>query len=162
MSIDGIWVCEVAGIFGWERVSTVYLEKGRYLGGGADIFSHGTYVTDGKRVKFKLSVTQHGNKISIFGEKREAAICRELTKLHEEISSASLAELSQLYENRKVKGEIVIIVGATSSEDKIDIDALLTELMETMSVSPAASEAANLSGRAKRDLYQRALKLSGK
>ena len=100
--------------------------------------------------------------ISIFGEKREAAICRELTKLHEEISSASLAELSQLYENRKVKGEIVIIVGAKSSEDKIDIDALLTELMETMSVSRAASEAANLSGRAKRDLYQRALKLSGK
>ena len=100
--------------------------------------------------------------ISIFGEKREAAICRELTKLHEEISNASLAELSQLYENRKVKGEIVIIVGAKSSEDKIDIDALLTELMETMSVSRAASEAANLSGRAKRDLYQRALKLSGK
>ena len=100
--------------------------------------------------------------ISIFGEKREAAICRELTKLHEEISNASLAELSQLYENRKIKGEIVIIVGAKSSEDKIDIDALLTELMETMSVSRAASEAANLSGRAKRDLYQRALKLSGK
>ncbi len=100
--------------------------------------------------------------ISIFGEKREAAICRELTKLHEEISSASLAELSQLYENRKVKGEIVIIVGAKSSEDKIDIDALLTELMETMSVSRAASEAANLSGRPKRDIYQRALKLSKK
>jgi len=71
MSIDGIWVFEVAGIFGWERVSTVYLEKGRYLGGGADIFSHGTYVTDGKRVKFKLNVTQHGNKISIFGEKHK-------------------------------------------------------------------------------------------
>ena len=100
--------------------------------------------------------------IAIFGPQREAAICRELTKLHEEISNASLEQLSQLYKNRKVKGEIVIVVGAKSSEDKIDIDALLTELLETMSVSRAASEAANLSGRTKRDLYQRALKLSGK
>ena len=31
MSLDGIWVFEVAGIYGWERVSTVFLEKGRYL-----------------------------------------------------------------------------------------------------------------------------------
>jgi hypothetical protein len=39
MSLNGVWVLEVAGAFGWERVSTVFLEKGRYLGGGAIFFS---------------------------------------------------------------------------------------------------------------------------
>jgi len=71
MSLDGIWVFEIAGIYGWERVSTVFLEKGRYLGGGAIIFSRGTYVTKGKKVTMELDVTQHGKKGSLFGEKRK-------------------------------------------------------------------------------------------
>ena len=71
MSLDGIWIFEVAGIHGWERVSTAFLEKGRYLSGGALIFSQGNYVTDGKKVKFKLDVTQHGKTVPIFGEKRK-------------------------------------------------------------------------------------------
>ena len=60
MSLDGIWAFEIAGIYGWERVSTVYLEKGRYLGGGAFIYSKGSYVTKGKKIKINLQVTQHG------------------------------------------------------------------------------------------------------
>ena len=71
MSLDGIWIFEVAGIHGWERVSTVFLEKGRYLGGGALMFSQGNYVTDGKKIKFKLQVTQHGKAVAVFGEKRK-------------------------------------------------------------------------------------------
>ena len=71
MSLDGIWVYEVAGIHGWQRISTVFLEKGRYLGGGAIMFSRGTYVVKGKKVEIKLDVTQHGKKQAIFGEKRK-------------------------------------------------------------------------------------------
>lgn len=71
MSLDGIWVLEVAGLYGWERVSTVFLEKGRYLGGGAIFFSQGTYASKGKKIKFKLDVTQHGEEQIIFGEKRK-------------------------------------------------------------------------------------------
>ncbi len=71
MSLDGIWVFEVAGLYGWERVSTVFLEKGRYLGGGAIIFSQGTYTSKGNKIKIKLDVTQHGEKQIIFGEKRK-------------------------------------------------------------------------------------------
>lgn len=69
MKIDGVWILEVSGIHGWERISTVFLEKGRYLSGSANIFSHGTYKTKGKKVKFKLKVTQHGKKQVMFGEK---------------------------------------------------------------------------------------------
>jgi hypothetical protein len=47
MSLDGVWVLEVAGVYGWERVSSVFLEKGRYLGGGAFFLSQGSYVGKG-------------------------------------------------------------------------------------------------------------------
>lgn len=71
MSLDGIWFFEVAGVYGWERISTAFLEKGRFLSGSASTFSQGTYVSDGNKVKIKLHVTQHGKKRTIFGEKHK-------------------------------------------------------------------------------------------
>ena len=71
MLLDGIWVFEVAGIYGWERISTAFMEKGRYLSGNASMFSQGSYVSNGNKVKIKLQVTQHGKKRAIFGEKRK-------------------------------------------------------------------------------------------
>ena len=98
--------------------------------------------------------------ISVLGRNREAAICRELTKLHEEISTGSLAQLAEIYSQRKIRGEIVIVIGTPNSQTAIDIETLLGELLQTMSVSRAAAEAASLTGKPKRDLYQRALKIS--
>lgn len=69
MSVDGIWAFEVAGAFGWDRISTVFLEKGRYLGGSSAIYSTGTYTIEGKKVTMKLDITQHGKKIAMYGEK---------------------------------------------------------------------------------------------
>ena len=71
MLLDGIWFFQVAGIYGWERISTAFIEKGRYLSGNASMFSQGTYVSNGNKVKIKLQVTQHGKKRAIFGEKRK-------------------------------------------------------------------------------------------
>jgi len=100
--------------------------------------------------------------IKIMGGQRRAAICRELTKLHEEILTDSLDELAKEYKERRVRGEIVIVIGPPLARDIVDIDGLLSELLETMSVSRAAAEAASLTGKAKRDLYQRALSLAEK
>ena len=47
---------------------------------------------------------------------RPAAVCRELTKMHEEISRGSLAELARRFRG-EVKGEIVLVIGPASSED---------------------------------------------
>ncbi|MCU7835612.1 MAG: hypothetical protein KZQ83_10215 [gamma proteobacterium symbiont of Taylorina sp.] len=69
MSLDGIWVFEVAGLYGWERLSTVFMEKGRYLGGSSSIYSQGKYVIKGKKVKIQLDVTQHGDLSVVFGIK---------------------------------------------------------------------------------------------
>ena len=71
MSLDGIWVFELGGLYGWERMSTVILEKGRYLGGGAIFTSQGTYVTDGAKVKIKLQITHYDKHRIAWGKKRK-------------------------------------------------------------------------------------------
>lgn len=48
--------------------------------------------------------------IEIFGADRNASISREITKLHEETQRATLQSLLQYYQNKPVKGEIVMIV----------------------------------------------------
>jgi 16S rRNA (cytidine1402-2'-O)-methyltransferase len=50
------------------------------------------------------------------GSERLAAVCRELTKLHEEVRRGSLGELAAGFADRTVKGEVTIVV-AGSSED---------------------------------------------
>lgn len=46
----------------------------------------------------------------VFGEDREAAVCREISKMHETINRDTLGELAKQYTENQTKGEIVIIV----------------------------------------------------
>lgn len=96
---------------------------------------------------------------------RDAAICRELTKLHEEAVSGSLADLAKRYAASDApKGEIVIVVAPAaegSSEDRAGaVDAALQEALETMGVRDAAATVAAATGASKRAVYARALELS--
>lgn len=45
-----------------------------------------------------------------FGPERKAAVCREISKLHETINCNTLGELAKEYEANQTKGEIVIVV----------------------------------------------------
>lgn len=47
----------------------------------------------------------------VFGAERPAAVCREISKLHEEIRRDSLGNLTQHYDANQAKGEIVIVIG---------------------------------------------------
>ncbi len=97
----------------------------------------------------------------IMGTARKACIARELTKLHEETRLAALGDLAVHYSENPPKGEIVIVLApAAAGGGELDVDALLLDLLKDNSLSRAAAEAATLSGRSKRDLYQRALELS--
>jgi len=49
--------------------------------------------------------------VEYFGSDRQASVSRELTKIHEENKRGSLLELLEYFNNKKVQGEIVIIVG---------------------------------------------------
>ncbi len=98
----------------------------------------------------------------VFGRERKACVARELTKMHEEVIRANLGELAKQYEGKSVKGEIVIVVAPPAEQQIQDTETLLLELMQNMSVSKAAAEAAVLTGNSKRDLYQQALALKEK
>jgi len=48
--------------------------------------------------------------IASFGADRQAAVCRELTKIHEQTLRGTLSEIKAHFTNKNIKGEIVIIV----------------------------------------------------
>jgi 16S rRNA (cytidine1402-2'-O)-methyltransferase len=94
---------------------------------------------------------------------REAAVCRELTKLHEEVRRADLATLARDYAALPApRGEIVIVVAPPSADrpDSVDLDALLRAALGRASVKDAVAEVAGASGMPRREVYRRALALS--
>jgi len=50
---------------------------------------------------------------------RPIAVCRELTKLHEEVARGSAAELAERYRERPPKGEVVLVVGPAGSTSSL-------------------------------------------
>lgn len=99
---------------------------------------------------------------AVFGAAREAAICRELTKLFEETRRGSLDQLAAHYRiHGAPKGEIVLLI-APPSKTKIsdaELTAALSDALQSQSVKQAAAEIAETFGLPKRDVYQRALAL---
>jgi 16S rRNA (cytidine1402-2'-O)-methyltransferase len=95
---------------------------------------------------------------------RQAAVCRELTKAHEEIRRGSLNELAAHYAGApEPKGEIVLVVGppvAAQPPAADDIDAMLETALAAGSVKDAAAAVAEATGLPRRDIYQRALVLA--
>ncbi len=91
---------------------------------------------------------------------RAAAVARDLTKLHEEWRRGTLDELARHYAARgEPKGEAVIIVSPPEHAAVIeeDVDALLREMLEAMSVRDAAALAAKRFGISRQEAYARAL-----
>ena len=93
---------------------------------------------------------------------RMAAICRELTKLHEEVRRGDLATLAQQYaDGAETRGEIVIVVAppADDAGTTDDLDEMLRRALSRVSVKDAVGEVALATGRPRREVYQRALEL---
>jgi 16S rRNA (cytidine1402-2'-O)-methyltransferase len=94
---------------------------------------------------------------------RPAAVCREMTKLHEEVRRGTLDELAAAYvsENRP-RGEIVIVVGGAADAPAAageDIDTALRRALATMSMRDAVDAVAAAFQEPRRRIYQRALEL---
>ena len=91
---------------------------------------------------------------------REAAVAREITKLHEECVTGVLSELAERYADAPPKGEIVIVVappGEAKAASDSDLDAALEEALQRLSPSRAAAEVAELLGVPRKRAYARAL-----
>jgi len=94
---------------------------------------------------------------------REAAVCRELTKIHEEIRRGELATLAQSYAGSEVRGEIVLVIAppiAPARPSADDMDTLLRQALARVSLKDAVGEVAVATGVPRRELYQRALVLA--
>jgi len=94
---------------------------------------------------------------------RDAAVAREITKLHEECVAGSLEELAERYAATPAKGEIVIVVGPPLEAQQAgddELDAGLDEALTRLSPSRAAAEVAERLKIPRKRAYARALELS--
>ena len=94
---------------------------------------------------------------------RDAAVIREISKLHEECVTATLIELAERYADKAPKGEIVIVVGppaeaAEAGDDDLDIE--LDDALKRLSPSRAAAEVAKKLNVPRKRAYARALERS--
>ena len=98
-----------------------------------------------------------------FGEERPISLCRELSKLHEEIIRTTLGEAIAYYEERQPKGEFVLVVrGAEPEEEKeLTVDdglAMVMRLRENgMSLKDAVKQVAKDLGLPRNQLYDMAV-----
>jgi len=94
---------------------------------------------------------------------RDAAVAREITKLHEECVTGTLDELAERYAASPPRGEIVIVVApprpaAEASED--ELDSALDDALKRLSPSRAAAEVAEQLNIPRKRAYARALERS--
>ena len=94
---------------------------------------------------------------------RDAAVAREISKLHEECLTGTLEQLAERYSTAPPKGEIVILVGpppqAADAADDV-LDAALDEALKLMSPSRAAAQVAQALNVPRKRAYARALERS--
>ncbi|XCB30766.1 hypothetical protein RQN30_05225 [Arcanobacterium hippocoleae] len=99
-----------------------------------------------------------------FGAERRAAICRELTKVHEEVIRNRLGALQDWANSGEVRGEIAVVVeGAPGSADNSHslLTALVPDVLELsrlgLRLKDAAGYVARKHGLRKNELFQAAL-----
>jgi 16S rRNA (cytidine1402-2'-O)-methyltransferase len=96
-----------------------------------------------------------------FGAERRAAVCRELTKIHEEIRRGSLAELRRHFAAVEPRGEFTLVVsgaGEAGRWSEADVRAALRERRRLGdSPSQAAKHVAEGSGWRRGDVYRLSL-----
>ena len=96
---------------------------------------------------------------------REAAVAREISKLHDECVTGTLPELAERYADAPPKGEIVIVVGppaASEGASESELDSALSEALARLSPSRAAAEVAERLRVPRKRAYARALQLAAK
>jgi len=88
---------------------------------------------------------------------RPVAVCRELTKLHEEVVRGTAAELAERYAAQAPKGEVVLVIGAAAVQEAPlapALDALRRLIDAGAKPRPAATVVAELTGVPANALYR--------
>ena len=99
-----------------------------------------------------------------FGPDRRVALCRELTKLHEEVRRTTLGEAAAYYAENPPRGEFVLVVAGAEepTEEGCTFEGALAlvraRMDEGLSTKDAVKQVAKLTGFAKNQLYDAILK----
>ena len=99
-----------------------------------------------------------------FGENRRVALCREMTKLHEEVIRTTLGEAAAIYAGSPPRGEFVLVVDGAGEEtaEQYTPEAALALVSryraEGRSLKEACRLAAEVTGFSKNELYDMAVK----
>jgi 16S rRNA (cytidine1402-2'-O)-methyltransferase len=108
-----------------------------------------------RRVPATLSV------LASIDPSRPVAVCRELTKAHEEVVRGSAAELAERYADAPPRGEVVLVIGAPSpgadagaGPDPAAVDALRRLVEAGAQPRRAAAVVASLTGSRANQLYR--------
>lgn len=100
--------------------------------------------------------------VAVLGD-RDAAVARELTKLHEEVVRGDLFSLAGRYADTAPRGEVVVVVsppGATAAPSESDLESRLRQVVaDGARIKDAAALVAAETGFPRRDVYALALKL---
>ena len=98
------------------------------------------------------------------GAGREVSLCRELTKMHEEVIRTTLGEAAERYAAEPPRGEFVLVVAGAPEpawpqmDEQAALELVRRYRAEGLSLKDAAKKAAAESGFKRNDLYSRALK----
>ncbi len=94
-----------------------------------------------------------------FGAGRQACVCRELTKTHEEVARGSLAELAERFA-ANVRGEIAVVVAGADGA-RVDLQDAVDETLALdragLRLKDAAAHVASRAGLRKKEVYEAAL-----
>lgn len=92
---------------------------------------------------------------------RPVAVCRELTKIHEEVVRGTAAELAQRYSTSAPRGEVAVVIGEAHDPSDADMEGAIEAVRRLVDAGararPAATVVAKLTGTNANSLY-RALK----
>jgi 16S rRNA (cytidine1402-2'-O)-methyltransferase len=130
-----------------------------------------TRLTELARIDATLVMFESGSRIreslrdlAAILKHRNAAICRELTKLHQDIRRAALGELADAADALETRGEFVLVVGPPPADagmmSPADLDDLLLASLKESSVKDSVARAVEISARPRREVYARALELA--
>ncbi len=128
-------------------------------------------LTELSRIEATLVMFESGNRVqdtladlAAIMAGRDGAVCREMTKLHEEIARAPLSQLARCAGTLETRGEFVLVIGPPAAGAPVlaahELDDLLRTQLERGSVKDAVAHAVEISRRPRREVYARALELA--
>lgn len=98
--------------------------------------------------------------MAVLGD-RKISLCRELTKLHEEVRRTTISEAQEYYNENAPKGEFVLVVEGAREEELTEqytleqaIEMARTLRAEGLSAADAAKQAAKVTGFKKNEIYK--------